>query len=241
MEAIAKEWNEGFFGLRGIRMEIVFMNNEVPTFYSNLIPDLPSRPSTARSQALLSIPSSPLLLGGDAPAWMQRRDLEVEQERQQRQHHQLLPGRRRSLSVASSIVSTSTTTSPSSSNSSLAFGTLEVDSVAEFQQILESLRVALASGTPAKAILSKLVMNTYDKGKSGPVTSVKPGSKGGAKELKAELHGHKREIKAEYKSFLRELKAVRKAEKRARKEEKKVRRAERKNERCARKRGVMGM
>lgn len=240
MEAIAKEWNEGFFGIRGIRMEIVFMNNEVPTFYTNLIPNLPSRPSTARSQALVSSQSSPLHLGGDAPAWVQRRDIEVEQERRQRQHHQTLPGNRRSLSVASSIVSTSTTSSSSSSTSSLAFETLEVNSVTEFQQILESLRVALASGTPAKAILSKLVIKLYDKRKSSPVTSVGPGSKVGAKELKAELHGYKREIKAEYKSFLGEIKAVRKTEKRARKEEKKVRRAERKNERRARKRGVAG-
>lgn len=240
MEAIAKEWNEGFFGIRGIRMEIVFMNNEVPTFYTNLIPNLPFRPSTARSQALVSSQSSPLHLGGDAPAWVQRRDMEVEQERRQRQHHQTLPGNRRSLSVASSIVSTSTTSSSSSSTSSLAFETLEVNSVTEFQQILESLRVALASGTPAKAILSKLVIKLYDKRKSSPVTSVGPGSKVGAKELKAELHGYKREIKAEYKSFVGEIKAVRKTEKRARKEEKKVRRAERKNERRARKRGVAG-
>lgn len=237
MEAIAKEWNEGFFGLRGIRMEIMFMNNEVPTFYTNLIPNLPSGPSTARAQALLSSQSSPLDLGGDAPAWMQRRDIEVGQERQQRQHHQTLPG---CLSAASSIVSTSTTSSSSSSTSSLASETLEVNSVTEFQQILESLRVALASDTPAKAILSKLVMNLYDKRKSGSVTSAKPGSKAGAKELKAELHGYKREIKAEYKSFVRELKAVRKTEKRARKEEKKIRQAKRKNERRARKRGVAG-
>lgn len=238
MEAIAKEWNEGFFGLRGIRMEIVFINNEVPTFYTDLIPNLTSGPSTARSQALTSSQSSPLHLGGDAPAWMQRQDVRVEQERQQRQYQQTFSGRRRSLSTASSIVSTSTTSSSSSSTSSLAFETLEVNSVTEFQQILESLRVALASGTPANAILSRLVMDVYDKRKYGPVTTVKPGSKGGAKELKAELHGYKREIKAEYKSFVRELKAVRKTEKRARKEEKKVRRAERKNERRARRRGV---
>lgn len=238
MEAIAKEWNEGFFGLRGIRIEILFQNNEVPTFYTSLIPNLPSQPSTARSQALLSSQSSPLRLGGDTPAWMQRRNMEIEQERQHRQHHQILPVRRRSLSITSSIVSTSTTSSSSSSNSSLAFETLEVNSVTEFQQILESLRVALASGTPAKAIFSKLVINLYDKRKSGLATSVKSGSKGGAKESKAELHGYKREIKAEYKSFVRELKAVRKTEKRARKEEKRFRRADRKNERRARKRGV---
>lgn len=188
MEAIAKEWNEGFFGSRGVRMEIVFMNNEVPTFYTNLIPNLPSRPSAARSQALLSSQFSPLHVGGDAPAWMQRLDIEVEQERQQRQrqhHHQTLPGYRRSLSAASSIVSTSTTPSSTSSTSSLSFETLEVNSVTEFQQILESLRVALALGTPAKAILSKLFMNLYDKRKSDPLNSVKPGSKGGANELKA--------------------------------------------------------
>lgn len=238
MEAIAKEWNEGFFGLRGIRMEILFMDNEVPTFYTDLIPNLPSRPGTARSQALLSSQSSPLRLDSDTPAWMQRRNIEIEQERQQRQHHQILPVRRRSLSAASSIVSTSTNSSSSSSNSSLAFETLEVNSVTEFKQIVESLRVALASGTPAKAILSKLVINMYDKRKSGPATSAKTGSKVGAKELKAELHGYKREIKAEYKSFVRELKAVRKTEKRARNEEKKFRRSERKNERRARKRGV---
>lgn len=240
MEAIAKEWNEGFFGLRGIRMEILFMNNEVPTFYTNLFPNLISGPSTARSQALTSSRSSPLHLGGDAPAWMQRRDIGIDEERQQRQYQQTFSGRRRSLSTASSIVSTSTTSSSSSSTSSLAFDTLEVKSVTEFQQILESLRVALASGTPAKAILSRLVMDVYDKRKSGPVISVKQGSKGGAKELIAELHGYKREIKAEYKSFVRELKAVRKTEKRARKEEKKVRRAERKNEKRARRRGVAG-
>lgn len=237
MEAIVKEWNEGFFGLRGIRMEIVFMNDEVPACYTNLIPNLPFRPSTARSQALSSSQSSPLHPGGHAPAWMQRRDIEVEQERQQRQHHQTLPGRRGSLSVASSIVSTSTTSSSSSSTSSLAFETLEVNSVTEFQQILGSLRVALASGTPAKAILSKLVINLYDKRKCSPVTRVEPGSK---KELKAELDGYKREIKAEYKSFLREIKAARKTEKNALKEEKKARRAERKNERKARKKGVAG-
>lgn len=239
MEAIVKEWNEGFFGLRGIRMEIVFMNNEVPTFYTNLIPNLPSRPSTARSQALSSSQSSPLYPGSHAPALMQRRDIEVEQERQQRQHHQTLPGRRGSLSVASSIVSTSTTSS-SSSTSSLAFETLEVNSVTEFHQILGSLRVALASGTPAKAILSKLVINLYEKRKSSQVSSVEPGSKVGAKELKAEMDGYKREIKAEYKSFLREIKAVRKTEKSALKEEKKARRAERKNERKAHKKGVAG-
>lgn len=238
MEAIAKEWNEGFFVLRGIRIEILFMNNEVPTFYTNLIPNLPSQPSTARVQTLSSSRSSPLHLDGGTPAWIQRRNIEIEQERQRRQHEQTLPIRRRSLSATSSIISTSTTSSSSSSNSSLAFETLEVNSVTEFQQILESLRVALASGTPAKAILSKLVMDLYDKRKSGPATSVKMGSKGGAKELKAELHGYKREIKAEYKSFMREIKAVRKTEKRARKEEKKFRRAERKNERRARKRGV---
>lgn len=238
MEAIAKEWNEGFFGLRGIRMEILFKYNEVPTFYTNLIPNLPSRPGTARSQALLSSQSSPLRLGSDTPAWMQRRNIEIEQERQQGQHHQMLPVRRRSLSAASSIVSTSATSSSSSSNSSLSFETLEVNSVTEFQQIVASLRVALASGTPAKVILSKLVMNLYDKRKSGTATSGKTGSKAGAKEIKAELHGSKREMKAEYKSFLRELKAVRKNEKRARKEEKKFRRSERKNERRARKRGV---
>lgn len=238
MEAIAKEWNEGFFGLRGIRMEILFKDNEVPTFYTSLIPNLPSRRGTARSQALPSSQPSPLHLGSDTPTWMQRRNIEIEQERQQRQHHQILPVRRRSLSAASSIVSTSTTSSSSSSNSSIAFETLEVNSDTEFQPIFESLRVALASGTPAKAILSKLVMNMHDKRKSGPATCIKTGSKTGAKELKAELQGYKRGIKAEYKSFVKELKAVRKDEKRARKEEKKFRRSERKNEKQARKRGV---
>lgn len=238
MEAIAKEWNEGFFVSRGIRMEILFMNNEIPTFYTNLIPNLPSQPSRAKAQALSSSRSSPLHLGGDTPAWMQHRSIEIGQGQQTRQHQQMLPIRRRSLSATSSIVFTSTTSSSSSSNSSLAFETLEVDSVTEFQQIIESLRVALASGNSAKAILSKLVVSLYDKRKSGPATSAKMGSKGGAKELKAELHGYKREIKAEYKSFVRELKTVRKTEKRARKEGKKIRRAERKNERRARKRGV---
>lgn len=231
MEAIAKEWNESFFGLRGIRVEILFLNNEVPTFYTNLIPNLPSRPSTTRSQPRLSSQSSPLHLGGDTRASMQRRSIEIEQERQQRQDHQTMPGRLRSLSVTSSVISTSTTSSSSSSDSSLAFETLEVNSIPKFQQILESLRVSLASGTPAKAVLSKLVMNLYDQRKC-------TGSKGGSKEFKAEVHGYKREIKAEYKSFLRELQAVRKNEKRAQKEEKKFRRAERKNERRARKRGM---
>lgn len=98
----------------------------------------------------------------------------------------------------------------------------------------------MASGTPAKAILSKLVINLYEKRKCSPVTCIEPGSKVGAKELKTELNGYKREIKAEYKSFLREIKAVRKTEKNALKEEKKVRRAERKNARKTHKKSVAG-
>lgn len=247
IEAIVAEWNEGFFGPRGIRIHTEFPDvseatlGAAPSYNGEPNPLGPYRVSTPSAPFVASqpicAPREPLCaqrpapygrfpfqwargLSGQARAYSERPHA---QKGEHTAHH-----RRRRFSVSSTSSSSSSSSSSDSSVDSISSRDLSGADPSGIRQALAAFRLSPTRHND----LSSSVRQLRD-----TLRSQRPGRGGRrqvTRELKAELHNSKREIKAEIKALVREVKSSRKEARAARREEKREHKRGRKAERSAR-------
>ncbi|MCJ1425010.1 hypothetical protein MMC29_002898 [Sticta canariensis] len=207
IEAVVAEWNEGFFGLRGIRIYPAFVSAQAPAYRSTTSLPAPSN---------VPMPSQPIQT--PQPYNNTSRGRHGKGHSNKYHHH-------RSLSVSSSS-SASSSSSSSSSASSISSKDLEGVSILTIRQTINRFRLSLATTSPKelKPTFRQLRSDLRSQRRAIP-----------RHELKADYHARKREIKAEVKSVVHEFKAARKSARKARKAEQKCRRAERRADKRGRK------
>lgn len=219
IEAVVAEWNEGFFGPRGIKIHCEIPSSQAPPYMST--PDL----STARD-----VPSRPYAQQPQ-PQPQSRRHQSFDQGEnvwgQHRNERCGRPSHRRSTSV----LSTSSSSSSSSDDSigSISSRDLDGPNLSHVQATIASLRKDRALKSDLKASFQQLRADLKAQRRAMPRHERKQFSR----ELKSELLAQKHDIKNEVKALVKDFKAARKAGRKAKKAERKDRRAERR----ARRRG----
>lgn len=236
VEAVVAEWNEGFFGPRGVRIINDPQPLEAPAYRSliDLSPD--------------DVPVQAPLVSKPAGAESSTQIATSDRHKARKHHHHHRhppplppsgPNSHHRRSSVSSIVSTSSSSS-SSSLSSCSIGSLSSGDLvgSDFSQVigsLLSLRHDPARKSNIKASIKQMAQDLRAQRRAVPQHERKQWSRG----FKSELHAQKKTIKTEIKLLIKEAKAARKLDRQSRKAERKAerhsRRAERKEwRRCAR-------
>ncbi|MCJ1298131.1 hypothetical protein MMC08_000920 [Hypocenomyce scalaris] len=249
IEATVAEWNERFFGPRGIRIHAEFpeLSKPIPIggpgYSSQLNPLAPYRVSTPSAPFVPSQPVSTLRgpIPAEPPASYRRFPFQWARgltgparaypERPQAQRgDESAPTRRRRSSVSST--SSSSSSSSDSSVDSISSSDISGADVTGVRQTLAAFRLDPTRHNDAAGSVRQLRDN---------LRSQRPGRGGRrqmTREMKAELHASKREINAEVKALVREVKVSRREARNLRRErkrevkwERKMGRRERENER----------
>lgn len=222
IEAVVAEWNEGFFGPRGIKIHCEIPSSQAPPYMST--PDL----STARD-----VPSRPYAQQPQPQPQSRRLQSFDQGENVSEQHRNERCGRpshRRSKSVSSTSSSSSSSSDDSiGSIGSISSRDLDGSNLSHVQATIASLRKDRALKSDLKASFQQLRADLKAQRRAMPRHERKQFSR----ELKSELLAQKHDIKKEVKALVKEFKAARKAGRKAKKAERKTRRAERR----ARRRG----
>ncbi len=224
IDAVAAEWNEGFFGPRGIRILWDIQSIEAPE-YSSVIDTIGDSISVDQAEQ-----STPL-------AVVESESSKPDCKEAHRASHRICGPH--SYQRRPSDCSTTSTSSSSSFSSSSIESFSSGDLVgSNFPQILEtitSLRHDLAGNSNLKASIRKVRKDLRAQRRSLPRNERKQWSR----EFKTELRAQKKAIKTEVKSLIKEAKAIHKIERKAwkveRKAERESRRAERREKRYGRK------
>ena len=224
VEAVGAEWNEGFFGPRGVYILHHLWPPEAPAYTSlvDLSQDGHSTNASLRPPPVSAGPSETAKPDGQA----RRCGPYHHPRRGPYSHH-----RRTSISSTSSTSSSSTT--------SCSIGSISSDDLAgsNFPQVignLLSLRHDPARKSDLKASIKQISKELRAQRGALPRHERKQWSR----EFRSELYAQKKAIKTEVKSLIKEAKATRKIERKARKTQRKVeresRRADRRARRCGR-------
>lgn len=212
IEAVVAEWNEGFFGPRGVRILCDFQPLEAPAYRSLIDP----------SQDGVSVNSSsqPTLVGAESSKTAK-------------------PDRGKTGKHRRSSHSSTSSSSSSSSFSSCSIDSFSSDDLvgSDFPLILGTL-VSLRHDPARKANLKASIQQIGKDIRAQRRALPRHERKQWSRELKTELHTQKKAIKTEVKSLIKEAKESHKLERKARKAERKAerqsRRAERKERKCGR-------
>jgi hypothetical protein len=209
IEAVLVEWNDGFFGPRGIHIHYDSLPAEAPAYTPrggvSVHPELKSIPATTVS----SNPASP----GHQEAVAKRH------EAGRQRHHHCGPHSRHRRSSVSPTTSTSSSSSLSScSIDSFSSGDLVSSDFSQIFGTLSSLRRNPTPKSKLKASIRQIVNDVRAQRRAIPRTERKQWSR----EFKTELHTQKKAIKTEVKSLFKEAKAAHKVERKARKAERKA-------------------
>lgn len=232
IEAVVAEWNEGFFGPRGVRILCDHRPLEAPA-YRSLI-DL-SGNDLSGNQAPLSSTLAATQTGVE-PSKTAESDL-GNLGRQDYHRHGPYSHKRRS-SIASTSSSSSSSHS-SSSFSSCSIGSFSSGDLAgsDFPLVMGTL-LSLRQDPDRKANLKASIRHIAKDLRAQRRALPRHERKQFSREVKTELHTQKKAIKTEIKSLIKEARATRKMEKKARKAgrkaERETRRVERKERKCNR-------
>ncbi|KAI4133841.1 MAG: hypothetical protein LQ347_002032 [Umbilicaria vellea] len=248
IEATVAEWNEGFFGPRGIRIHAELPDVSEATLvaapsysgepnprvsYRESTPSAPfvaSQPICAPREPLSAQPPAPYGrfpfqwahgLSGQAHAYTDR--LHTHKGEHTAHHHR----RRRSVSSTSSSSSSSSSSSDSSVDS-ISSRDISGADPSGIRQTLAAFRLSPTRHND----LSSSVRHLRD-----TLRSQRPGRGGRppvSRELKAELHNSKREIKAEIVALVRQVRSSKREARAMRREGKREQKRERKADRSAR-------
>lgn len=231
IEAVVAEWNEGFFGPRGLRILCDQRPLEAPA-YRSLI-DLSGNGTSVNDASLQStLAVIPTGIGSSKTA---KSDL-GKLGRHGHHRHSPHPYKRRS-SIAST--STSSSSSSSSSFSSCSIGSFSSGDLAgsDFPLVMGTL-LSLRHDPDRKVNLKASIRHIAKDLRAQRRALPRHERKQFSREVKTELHSQKKAIKTEIKSLIKEAKATRKMERKARKAgrkaERETRRVERQERKCNR-------
>lgn len=213
IEAVVVEWNEGFFGPRGVHIHYDLVPAEAPAYTPgdgvSVHPELKSTPAIA---VPFNSASPDYQEVGAKP-----------QETGRRRHHHCGPHshHHRRSSVSSTTSTSSSSSFSSCSIDSFSSGDLVGSNFSEIFRTLSSLRQDPTRKSNLKGSIRQILNEVRAQHRAIPRNERKQWSR----EFKTELHAHKKEIKMEVKSLFKEAKAAHKVERKARKAEKKAERA----------------
>ncbi|MCJ1271535.1 hypothetical protein MMC22_011437 [Lobaria immixta] len=205
IEAVVAEWNEGFFGPRGIRIYPAFVSAQAPAYRST---------TSLPAPTAVPMPSQP-----NQPPQPYEQIYRGRHGSGHEKHHH------RSHSVSSS--SSSSSSSSASSISTISSKDLEGISLVNIRQTLNSFRLSLAA-TPSKELkptFRQLRSDLRSQRHAIPRTERKAGFHAHKREIKAEL----RSFKYEFKAARRSAKKARKAERKCRRAERRAEKRGRKD------------